>query len=86
MGEIADMILDGTMCQGCGEWLHDGEDGDGFPGWCPSCQPDDEYVPKPKKPKPSKKKPVACPSCGKKCKDAFGLKQHTEAKHATQGA
>lgn len=38
MGEIAEMMLDGTMCQGCGEWLHDGEDGEGFPDYCSSCR------------------------------------------------
>lgn len=37
MGEIADMMLDGTMCAGCGEWLNDGEDGDGFPEFCFAC-------------------------------------------------
>jgi hypothetical protein len=42
MGEIAEMMLDGTMCQGCGVWLHDGEDGPGYPGYCSSCEPDDE--------------------------------------------
>lgn len=43
MGEIADMMLDGTMCQGCGEWLNDGEDGPGYPGYCAGCKPlDDE--------------------------------------------
>lgn len=40
MGEMAEMLLNGTMCSGCGEWLHDGEDGDGFPGYCASCAPD----------------------------------------------
>lgn len=39
MGDIADMMLDGTMCQGCGEFLCDGEDGPGYPGYCSSCQP-----------------------------------------------
>ena len=39
MGEIADMMLDGTICQGCGEWLCDGEDGPGYPGFCAGCQP-----------------------------------------------
>jgi hypothetical protein len=42
MGEIADMMLDGTMCQGCGEWLHDGDDGPGFPGYCSACEPDED--------------------------------------------
>jgi hypothetical protein len=42
MGEIADMMLDGTMCACCGEWLNDGEDGDGFPMYCDGCAPDFE--------------------------------------------
>lgn len=49
MGEIAEMMLDGTMCAGCGEWLHDGEDGDGYPGYCSSCAGD--YDDQPAKPK-----------------------------------
>lgn len=32
MGEIAEMMLDGTLCAGCGEFL-DG-DGEGFPRYC----------------------------------------------------
>lgn len=31
MGEIADMMLDGTMDSETGEWNFDGEDGPGFP-------------------------------------------------------
>lgn len=44
MGEIAEMMLDGTMCQQCGEWLNDGDDGDdgeGFPVSCESCKESD---------------------------------------------
>lgn len=38
MGEIADMMLDGTMCEQCGEWLGDPmSEPQGFPGLCPSC-------------------------------------------------
>lgn len=37
-GEIADMMLDGTMCQLCGEFL-DGEAG-GYPMYCAGCAPD----------------------------------------------
>ena len=36
MGEIADAMLDGDMCEQCGELLGDG---DGFPRLCRSCQP-----------------------------------------------
>lgn len=43
MGEIADMMLSGQMCQQCGEWLAGSEDdfgdveGPGFPRLCPAC-------------------------------------------------
>lgn len=37
MGEIADMMLDGTLCQCCGEFL-DG-DSPGYPRYCSSCRP-----------------------------------------------
>src|SRR5262245_56945803 len=32
MGEIAEMMLDGTLCEGCGEFI--GGDGDGIPRYC----------------------------------------------------
>lgn len=32
MGEIADMMINGDMCEMCGVWL-DG-DGEGFPRYC----------------------------------------------------
>lgn len=35
MGDIADMMLDGTCCQGCGELLSD--DAPGHPRTCPGC-------------------------------------------------
>lgn len=36
MGEIAEMMLDGTLCAGCGGLLIDGPDDEpqGFPGYC----------------------------------------------------
>lgn len=33
MGEIAEMMLDGTLCEGCGEYI-DGEGAEGFPRYC----------------------------------------------------
>lgn len=74
MGEIADMMLDGTMCQGCGVWLHDGEDGPGYPGWCPDCKPKDDTAPKAAK--------VKCPTCGRRVK-AVGLKDHQRDAHGS---
>lgn len=43
MGEYAEMMLDGTCCQSCGEYL--GSD-NGFPTFCPSCADDeiDEFL------------------------------------------
>ncbi len=35
MGEIADMMIDGTLCEGCGAYLGEG---DGYPRRCPSCE------------------------------------------------
>ena len=32
MGEIADMMLDGTLCEGCGEYIDD--EGYGVPRYC----------------------------------------------------
>lgn len=39
MGDIADAILDGDMCEVCGEWL---DDGDGFVRRCDGCSEEDE--------------------------------------------
>lgn len=39
MGEIADMMLEGTLCPSCGEYLGDG---DGFPVLCAGCQEEEE--------------------------------------------
>jgi len=37
MGEIAEMIFEGTICERCGVWLHEGEEGLGFPRLCEHC-------------------------------------------------
>jgi hypothetical protein len=78
VGEIADMMLDGTMCQGCGVWLHDGKDGPGYPGFCHSCQPPNhKSAPNYSAPK------VNCPKCGKRVK-AIGLKDHQRDAHGVK--
>jgi DNA-directed RNA polymerase subunit RPC12/RpoP len=78
MGEIADMMLDGTMCQGCGVWLHDGADGPGYPGYCSDCRR--ELGPEPKDHIEPPKPKVKCPTCGRKVR-AIGLKQHQRDTH-----
>jgi hypothetical protein len=61
MGEIAEMMLDGTLCEGCGDYLGDGDEG--YPQYCsPSCAKNrgatySPLYPKPKKQKPKKQKP-----------------------------
>lgn len=52
MGEIAEMMLDGTLCEGCGEYLDGG--GMGFPMRCGGCGGGDDAAPAP--PAPSKAK------------------------------
>lgn len=39
MGDITDMILDGTLCEVCGELMDDGCE---YPHKCPSCQKEAE--------------------------------------------
>jgi len=36
MGDAADMMLDGTMCEECGEYLDDGSPG--YPRKCSGCK------------------------------------------------
>ena len=76
MGDVADMMLEGQMCQGCGSILGDG---DGFPVYCKSCQKENNVDQFGSDKKPTVKK-VACPVCGKKVKPA-GLEMHQQIVH-----
>lgn len=73
MGEIAEMMLDGTLCEGCGVYM-DG-DGDGVPRRCSACKRDAG------KPPPNSK--VACKTCGRRVKFA-GLRDHMRDAHNTR--
>lgn len=46
MGDIAEMMLDGTLCSSCGEYLEEGENIDqvisGIPNDCYGCKDGDE--------------------------------------------
>lgn len=53
MGEIADMMLDGTLCQCCGVFIGSNN---GYPTYCDSCQLDLEREDKPVVPKKRKKR------------------------------
>ena len=83
MGEIADMMLDGTMCEGCGEFLYDGADGPGFPQYCAACQADGRGYDV-EDDTPVKGKPVGCPNCNKRFKTHEAYLQHYRDKHDTE--
>jgi len=76
MGEIADLILNGDLCEGCGAYMENG--GNGYPVYCASCQwergVDEHGI---TKPSPEK---VKCPTCGKLVKKA-GLAMHHKDVH-----
>jgi len=70
MGEISEMMLDGTLCNCCGDFLGHGE---GFPAMCAACSANSREA----KPVPAK---VPCPICKKKVK-VTGLADRTRDVH-----
>lgn len=97
MGEVVEMMLDGTMCAGCGEWIDvDGlASGDfepqGFPGYCSeqcarNCgglvtEPILSVVIPPRATRDTK-----CPTCGRMYRGEQGYLDHFRAKHAAERA
>lgn len=80
MGDIAEMMLGGAMCESCGTYLGGG---DGFPRLCPSCERYADINPAPTQ--GTAVQQVAdthktCRKCGKRVK-AAGLKDHQRDKH-----
>lgn len=80
MGEIAEMMLDGTLCEACGTFIDEG--GDGFPRYCSNeCARDrgaERALPNPMtSPNPAK---VNCPTCRKRVK-RVGLADHMRDAH-----
>lgn len=70
---IAELMLDGTLCEGCGASIP-GE-APGYPRYCSKrCRKDREPA------APAKSK-VPCPVCSMRIK-AAGLQDHMRAKHA----
>lgn len=74
MGDIADMMLDGTLCAGCGVYL--GSDFD-CPQYCSSCK----KAEKKKTPKAPAGSQHQCRDCGKKFATSQARHMHWTMKH-----
>lgn len=84
MGEIADMMLDGTLCEGCGVAL--GGRADGFPRRCGSCRREANAERHAQVlAEQQRQKKVRCPDCGRKVK-SIGLADHRRDAHGITGA
>lgn len=70
MGEIADLMIDGSICEGCGVTLPG--DAPGHPRLCRHCQRDRNQPP------PQTK--VPCKTCGRFVK-ACGMRDHMRDAH-----
>lgn len=90
MGEIAEMMLDGTLCESCGEYI--GESGWGIPRYCsPECAANrgadyqrmpEDYRHEPRTSRSRRK--IRCDLCGKRCKSEDGLAMHMRDKHGAK--
>lgn len=75
MGEIADMMLEGELCEGCGVYI--GRGAQGYPGYCSrACAQDRGAAP----PKQHRIK-IRCLKCGKSFSSQYALSAHSTAKH-----
>lgn len=95
MGEIADMMLAGILCEGCGEFID--ESGPGHPRRCAGCdmsprtlrsvkrvvgrQRQAERENQQRHQAAKVRKPFACDQCQKLCRTAAGLADHKRIKH-----
>lgn len=76
VGEIADAMIDGSLCQTCGVDLGEAV---GYPRNCWACSYDSKAV---HFPDGIPKHKVPCPTCGKRVK-AIGLAQHQAMVHGS---
>ncbi len=75
MGEIADAIINGELCEGCGGYVPGTPPG--YPRYCSNaCKPARTVKPNPN----LLLKKCKCPMCGKRVKEV-GLKDHMRDAH-----
>ena len=75
MGEIADMMLDGTLCAACGVYLD--QEPAGYPVYCGACE-EDQYRTDVDLPDDSPMAKKRCPICGARKRNVL---EHAKAKH-----
>lgn len=75
MGEMADYMLNGDDCKGCGEYLGDGP---GYPRLCGACDAQAEA----KFMEILKATVHRCPDCGKRLRSPEGVVRHRIDKHS----
>lgn len=80
MGDIADMMLSGELCECCGGYIDD--EASGIPRYCSKkCAADRSAVQRQaKKPVPQKVAKIHCPACGKRVTEA-GIHDHMRSLH-----
>lgn len=84
MGEIAEMMLDGTLCEGCGVYIGQNN---GIPGYCGGCSREAKVVRKSENiarhtADQAASKKIACTVCGRKVK-TIGMPNHLKDAHGT---
>ena len=85
MGYMAELMLEGYVCQTCGMTLEDG-DAPGHPRYCHACggDPETNYASLRKGKQKSIQraaKPFQCKECGKRFTTEDGMWQHDKDKH-----
>lgn len=79
MGEIAEMMMDGALCEGCGVFLN--AVAPGYPCYCSKqCRADRTPAAPPKKVAKPVAAKIKCPVCARKVTQA-GLPDHIKALH-----
>lgn len=78
MGEIAEMMLDGTMCQVCGEFM---DEAAGYPVTCAGCSDDDRLIVEVQPIKDPKTVPCPHVGCERMFRSRQAAGQHWTDKH-----